>query len=207
MKSVLKRTGATFSTIVLMALCAAAQQQAQDRIVAEGGVDERACTRVLYWDRQADAAAGQVAICYGRPMWKKAYEDAGQFDGMTKGKIWRMGANWWTTLDTDLPLSIAGQEVAPGHYYLGLTRSADGAQWSLAVIDTAGALRQHLDAFDIRKAKVEFAVPVSAAAPENIAEKLTITLTYPKENHSHLILKIAWGNLALSVPVNVSVPE
>jgi hypothetical protein len=199
----MKRGTLLMAALLLLALRAPGQAQAEKRIVAEGGVDERAGTRVLYWDRQANGAAGQVAISYGRPVWKKAYDDPAKFDGMTKGKIWRLGANFWTTLDTDLPLNIAGKKVAPGHYYLGLLRSADGADWSLAFINPAGAAKEHLDAFDIRKAKVAFAVPVSLVKADNSADQLTITLTYPEDNPRNLTLKIAWGNLALSAAVKV----
>ena len=72
---------------------------AQDRpaIEAFGGAepDERGSTRVLYWDRQKDLGAGEFAIDYGRPVWKKDYEDLAKFDGMTKGKTWRLGKDFW----------------------------------------------------------------------------------------------------------------
>jgi len=187
-------------------LAAALQaQQPKKGIVAEGGTtNDRASARVLYWDRDADRAAGQLAFNYGRPIWKKDYEDAAKFDGMTKGQTWRMGSNFWTTLATDLPLNIGGKDVAPGLYYLGLHRSADGAQWSLAFIDPAGARKEHLDAFDIRKAKVEFMAPMSTEKAESTADKLTVTLSYPKDDFKNVTLKIAWGNLALSAPIKVT---
>jgi len=193
-------------TVLGILLAASAQaQQPKKGIVAEGGTtNDRASTRVLYWDRDADGAAGQLAINYGRPVWKKDYEDAAKFDGMTKGQVWRMGSNFWTTLATDLPLNIGGKEVPPGLYYLGLHRSADGARWSLAFIDPAGARKAHLDAFDIRKAKVEFMAPMSIEKAESTADQLTIALSYPKEDFKNVTLKVAWGDLALSAPIKVT---
>lgn len=183
-------------------------QQSEKRIVAEGGgPDDRASARVLYWNQKIDSAAGQFAIDYGRPVWKKAYEDPAQFDKMTNGKVWRMGSNFWTTLSTDLPLTISGKKVSAGVYYLGLQRSADGAQWSLAFIDPASATKQHLDAFDIRKAKIDFVTPMSIDKAESTAEKLTVTLSYPKDDFRNVTLKVAWGNLALSAPVKVALAE
>ena len=118
--------------VVSLALTATAQEK--KGIIAEGGSpDDRASARVLYWDQKADASAGWFSIDYGRPVWKKDYEDPAKFDGMTKGKVWRMGSNHWTTLDTSLPLKISGKSVAAGSYYLGLKRSADGGRWSLAL--------------------------------------------------------------------------
>jgi DUF2911 family protein len=193
---------------MLIAACAQAQQ-AKPVIIAEGGArpDDRGSARLLYWNTKVDAAAGQFAINYGRPVWKKAYEDKAAFDKMTNGKVWRMGSNFWTTLVTDLPINIAGKDVAPGAYYLGLRRSADGAQWSLAFIDPAGALAAHLDAFDIRKAKVDFLTPMTTETAAKTAEKLTITLTHPKDDIKNVTLKVAWGNLALSAPVKVNVSD
>jgi len=192
---------------IVLAVCAQAQQPRKN-IIAEGGTtNDRASARVLYWNLKAKAAAGQVAINYGCPVWKKDYEDPAKFDDMTKGKVWRLGNNFWTTLVTDLPLTISGKSVAPGPYYLGLSRSADGSQWGLAFIDPAGARESHLDAFDIRKAKVDFLVPMSTEKAGELAEKLTITLTHPKDDIKNFTLKIAWGNLALSAPVKVDLTE
>jgi hypothetical protein len=194
-------------TVLAILLASAAQaQQPKKGIVAEGGSpDERASARVLYWDRDADRAAGQIAINYGRPVWKKDYEDVAKFDGMTDGKVWRMGSNFWTNLVTDLPLNIAGKDVSPGVYYLGLHRSADGSKWSLAFIDPAGARKEHLDAFDIRKATVEFMAAMSTDKAETTADKLTITMSYPKDDFKNVTMKVAWGNLALSAPIKVTV--
>lgn len=193
---------------MLLATCAQAQQ-AKPAIIAEGGSkpDDRGSARLLYWNTKADAAAGQVAINYGRPVWKKAYEDKAAFDKMTNGQVWRMGSNFWTTLVTDVPINISGKDVAPGAYYLGLNRSADGAQWSLAFIDPAGAMAAHLDAFDIRKAKVDFLTPMTTEKAGETADKLTITLTHPKDDIKKVTMKVAWGNLALSAPIKVTVSE
>jgi hypothetical protein len=183
-------------------------QQPKPTIVAEGGgVDDYGSARVLYWNTKADASAGQYAINYGRPGWKKDYEDTAKFDAMTKGKVWRMGSNFWTSLDTCLPLKIAGKSVAPGYYYLGLQRSADGATWSLAFIDPAKVRAAHTDAFEIQKAKVEFMAPMTTSKAEGLAQKLTITLTYAKETPRKATLKVAWGNLALTAPVEAAVAE
>jgi len=192
---------------MFLAVCAQAQQ-AKPVIIAEGGSpDDRGSARVLYWNTKVDDAAGQLAINYGRPVWKKTYEDKTAFDKMTNGKVWRMGSNFWTTLVTDLPISISGKKISPGTYYLGLHRSEDGAQWSLAFINPPKAQAVHLDAFDIRKAKVDFLAPMTTETAGEIADKLTITMSYPKDDIKNVTLKVAWGNLALSAPVKVTVSE
>ena len=195
-----------FVLVLLAAGSLRAQQSA--KIGVEGGdpPDDRASARLLYWNSTAKAAAGQVAVNYGRPVWKKEYEDPGKFDAMTKGKVWRMGSNFWSNLYTDLPISIAGKSINPGTYFLGLKRSADGSSWSLAFIDPDKVRKARIDAFDIRKASVEFTAPMTmGSAASDAVEKLTITLTHPESDMRDATLKVAWGHLALSAPVKVTV--
>ncbi len=184
-------------------------QQAKKGIAAEGGgVNERGSARVLYWNLDANHAAGQFAVNYGRPAWKKAYEDPATFDKMTKGKVWRMGSNFWTELDTCLPLKISGRRIEPGLYYLGLRRSADGAQWSLVFIDPAKVRATHLDAFDINQAPVWFEVPVTfRKASGSLAERLTLHMIYTKQDDRHVTLKLDWGNMEVTAPIEVSLKE
>ncbi len=201
---------------VLMSVCVALTvagavfaQQAKKGIVAEGGeADDRGSARVLYWDLDANGGAGQFAVNYGRPVWKKAYEDPANFDKMTKGQVWRMGSNFWTELDTCIPLEISGKKIGVGLYYLGLHRSEDGTKWSLAFIDPAKVRAARLDAFDIRKAPISFEVPVTfkqLAAP--VAEKLTIRMVYKKENDRHVMMELAWGNMEITAPIEATLPK
>ena len=139
-----------------LSLIPAHAQQSKPAIVAEGGQpDDRASARVLYWNTVKHEAAGQFAINYGRPVWKSDYEDPAKFDGMTKGKTWRMGSNFWTVLDTCLPLKISGKTRSRRLLLLGLHRSEDGSKWSLAFIDPAKVRAAHIDAFEIQKAPVD----------------------------------------------------
>lgn len=202
------RIGSLLSTLVILLAASVQAEQTKSPIIAEGGTpDDRASARVLYWDTQTNSSAGQFAINYGRPVWKKDYEDPAKFDGMTKGKVWRMGSNFWTVLDTCLPLKIAGKGVRVGSYYLGLRRSVDGSQWSLAFIDPGRVRSARLDAFEIQKAPVQFEAPMSLEKAKSVAEKLTITLSYPKDNPRKVTLKVTWGNLALTAPIEVSLAK
>ena len=196
------------AVFLLGSLVSAHAQQPKPNVVAEGGQpDDRASARVLYWNEAKNGAAGQFAIDFGRPLWKSVYEDPAKFDQMTKGKVWRMGSNFWTTLDTCLPLKIAGRKVAPGYYYLGLRRSADGSKWSLAFIDPAKVRAARVDAFNIDRVPISFEAPMTIAQPWGKPEKLTIELSYPKDNNRKVTLNIAWGTLALTAPIDVTVTD
>jgi hypothetical protein len=195
----------------VLALLVAGSLRAQQnaKISVEGGSpDDRASARLLYWNGTANAAAGQVAINYGRPVWKKEYEDPATFDKMTKGQIWRMGSNFWSNLYTDVPVAIGGKSISPGFYFVGLERSSDGASWSLAFIDPVKVRKNRVDAFDIRKAAVEFTAPMTVEpAGGDPVEKLTITLAAADNDIRTATLKVAWGRLALTAPVHLAVPE
>jgi hypothetical protein len=89
-----------------------------------------------------------------------------------------------------------------------LQRSEDGSKWSLAFIDPAKVRAAHLDAFDIRKAPIWFEAPVTfQQAATTLAEKLTIRMVYTKENDRHVTMELAWGNMEITAPIEVTVPE
>jgi Protein of unknown function (DUF2911) len=195
---------------VVMALCFASAIQGQGnkpKIVAFGSDSpERGTTRVGYWNNEKNQGAGQFAIDYGRPVWRKEYEDTANFDKMTKGKVYRLGSNYWTTLDTDIPLTVAGKSIPAGQWYLGLHRSEDGATWSLAFIDPAKARAAHLDASEIERAPIAFKAPMKIESGE-MKEKLTIDLVFQRTNLKDVTLRIAWGKMQLSAPIQVPVPS
>ncbi len=188
--------------VLVMATAVAAQQK--KGVVVEGGdPDERASARLLYWNQQADASAGQVVIDYGRPEWKKQYEDPATFDKLTRGQVWRMGNNYWTTLDTELVVTIGGRRVTPGLYYLGLYRSTDGATWALAFINPTVIRTRHMDAFEIAKAPILFKTEMTAEKASATTRKLTFTFSHPPNDIRNTTLKLAWGNMVLTTPVKV----
>lgn len=197
--------------ICAMLFCVTAQLQAQDApkkpqpkyFVFGSDSPERGTTRVGYWSSEKNMGAGQLAIDYGRPVWKKDYEDTAKFDAMTKGKVYRLGSNFWTTLDTDMPLVIAGTTIPAGSWYLGLHRSADGATWSLVFIDPAKARAAHVDASEIERAPVAFKAPMTADPGAEMKDKLTIDLVFKKGDFQNVTLKIGWGKIQLSAPVQV----
>ncbi len=196
------------SVLALMVAISLRAQQNPKISVEGGSPDDRASARLLYWNNPARAADGQLAINYGRPVWKKEYEDAATFDKMTKGQIWRMGSNFWTNLYTDVPVTIGGKSISPGLYFLGMQRSADGSSWKLAFIDPVKVRKTRIDAFDIRKATVDFTAPMTAEpASGDTVEKLTITLTNAQDDIRSATLKVAWGHLTLTAPVHVAAPE
>ena len=168
---------------------------------------ERGTTRVGFWNTKKDRGAGQLAIDYGRPVWKKDYEDTAKFDAMTKGNVYRLGSNFWTTLDSDMPLTIAGTQIPAGLWYLGLHRSQDGATWSLVFIDPMKARAEHVDASEISRAPIAYKAAMTLEQATESKDKLTIDLVFKRANPKDVTLRIGWGKLQLSAPVQVPVPS
>jgi hypothetical protein len=195
--------GTVLASFILLFGSSTLSAQTGSKIVAEGGTpDEAASTRLAYF--AGESGVGQFAINYGRPVWRAEYDDTGKFDQLTKGKVWRMGSNFWTSLYTDLPLTISGKAVAPGFYFLGLERSADGSSWRLAFIDPVKVRNAHTDAYNIQAAHVEFTVPMNLEPRAEPAQKLTVTLAHNEGDLQNATLQVAWGRLGLTAPVKVT---
>lgn len=195
------RVGAV--SLVLFLATTALAQQSNITVFSGDAPTERATTRIVYFDTAKRALIGEIAINFGQPVWKKEYEGP-MFDTTTKGKVWRFGKDFWTTLDTNVPIKIAGKEIQPSAWYLGLHRSDDGSTWSLAFLDQAKVRAAKLDAFAIAQAPIEFKIPIKTEKADSSAEKLIILLTAPKEKPTEATLMIHWGTIKLTAPVMVT---
>ncbi|HSR70014.1 MAG TPA: DUF2911 domain-containing protein [Acidobacteriota bacterium] len=170
-------------------------------------VEERASTRIGYWFRNVNAGLGEVVVSYGRPLWKAEYEE--KFDAMTEGKMWRMGDNYWSIFDTQLPVTLGGVKIDPGLYYLAIRRSQDGAQWELVFIDHEEARRKLLDSYDVRTRPAEipilFTVPLEFEKTQTPVEKMTVLFELEKPSKDRGFMRLTWGSFALSAPILVEV--
>jgi hypothetical protein len=193
--------------VLVLVLCAALVLQGQNRLAgviveSEPLLGERGLTRIHWWNPQRDVPVAAVSIDFGRPLWNRQLDNPAVFDQLTQGRVWRLGSDHWTMLDTNLPLNIAGRDIPVGLWYLGLDRSRDGATWNLAFIDPVKARSGHLDGHWMDAVPVEFKVPLTVettTAP--LTEKLTITLSAQPNDMRNLKLLIAWGRLHLATPV------
>ena len=199
----MKQTLLILSLVVCTAVVFNGQGRLSGVIVeSEPALGERGLTRIHWWNPQKDMPVAAVSIDFGRPVWNRQLDNPAAFDQLTRGKVWRLGSDYWTTLDTNLPLTIGGRNIGVGLWYLGLDRSADGATWSLAFIDPVKARSGGMDGHWMDRVPVEFKVPLTVeAATGAMTEKLTITLAAQPANMRNLTLRIAWGRLRLATPV------
>src|SRR2546425_10864093 len=97
------------ASLLMFPLAVHAQSQKPELVAEDGGAQERGSSRVLYWNPRADTALGQFAFDYGRPVWKKEYEDPAKFDAITKGKVWRFAKRFARRRDTQPAPQIGGR--------------------------------------------------------------------------------------------------
>jgi len=166
---------------------------------------ERGLSRVLYWNDVTDSPIAAVSVEFGRPLWNRQLDDPARFDLLTKGKVWRLGSDYWTSLDNNVPIKIAGREIPVGLWFLGLQRSADGASWSLAFIDPVKVRKARLDAHAMSTAPIEFQVPLKIEPSTAFADKFTMVLAADKANIKNVTIRISWGKLQLTTPMQVLV--
>ena len=147
-------------------------------------------------------ADGLVTVAYGQPEWKPEYVE--QFDAVTKGKRWRFGRNWWTTLDTNVPITLGDVAIEPGDYYLVGERPADSDDWYLLVLDPAGVRKLQLDPVMAFETTGGRQVKLTHELTESTNELMTIEI-YPDEaDSSQAMLAAWWGNHRLSAPLRLS---
>lgn len=200
--------------VFIAATPAASVEPAQDVTVypPQAGNDERVSTRQLHWHE--NASPGQFAINYNPVPWKAEYAE--QFDELTLGKYFRLGQEFWTILDTNIPLTISGLEVPAGEHYLAVRRSRDGQKWELVLFDAASIRAKRLPAGFLHRGTAEGMKVFGAASLhhqplDEPAEKLTIVLSskpddlkagLPEEAAKHdTVLLIDFGPHRLSAPI------
>lgn len=157
----------------------------------------RQSTRAIWFDQKG--SPGQIAIDWSPVAWQDEYENA-LTSGKLVGKRWRFGADFWTTLDTSVPLQFGEVSVAPGCYYLTLVqRAAD--EYVLAVHDAAEVRKQKLDGAFVQQLKGGIEVPLQHARTDAVAKQLAIQLEIDPDASSKGSLTIHFGAHELSTAV------
>lgn len=164
-----------------------------------GGETPRMSTRIAFFGQ--NSSEGQIAIAYGQPEWKAEYET--QFETLTKGKRWRFGNNFWTTLDSHLDLTMAGVDVASGYYYLVVERTEDD-DWFLVLLDPKEARSKKLDAFMVDQTTGGIKVPLNWEKTESSTDILTIKLIPDEGDITAATLDIRWGPHQLTTAIKVT---
>ena len=205
----MRRTFISLCLVLLPGFSVSAQGQPPAKFVVYGqNIEERASSRIGYWRTNVNAGIGEVVISYGRPPWNS--QRSQQMEQL-KGTMWRMGDNYWSILDTNLPIRLGEMDVPVGLYYVAVARSKDGSDWDLVLIDPDKSRQKGLDSYDVGTRPGE--IPVLMKTPISFepnqgepVEKLTILLKLDNGSNTDGRMTISWGNFRLSTPVRVKLP-
>ena len=186
-----------FLTAALAALSFALPAVAQ-KVQVFGGTGPRAASTLILF---GDNLAGGMSVTHGDPAWKPEYD--GMLDKV-KGKLNRLGKDWWTTFTTTVDLEIGGTMVPAGAYLVGLDCSAEG-KFGLAFLEATKGMKQGALPFALPPQnemnwKPDFIAPLqlNKDASETVVEKMKIELTSDKEDRSKGTFTIAWGKHTLT---------
>lgn len=153
------------------------------------GQTDRKCARVALFTQ--NSSPGQLVIDYGPVAWKADYEQRIASPELVNRK-WRLGRDFWTSLDTSLDLEIAGVPVPAGQYYLTLEHRGDH-KFVLGLHDAAQARKQKLDAYVAHLLKGGIEVPLQHGKTDAVAEELSIAVTMAPGSQKEGELGIHFG--------------
>jgi len=140
-------------------------------IVAQAHGNEQASVKA----RVGDA---NVTIQYARPMLKG--RDLNKM--IQPGKLWRIGADIPTTIESDQDLKFGGTLVSKGKHIL-LARYIETGKWTLIVSSQS--------VFQYEPSAKLAEVPMQIEAASSPAEELTISLSSQGDSG---VIDIAWGS-------------
>ena len=169
--------------------------RAAPAVKAFAGSSDRKSSRVFYWGGQS--SPGQVVVDYGPTPWKDEFAKHAESDAMI-GKRWRLGNDFWTTLDSNVDMKLGGVDVPAGMYYVTLARNSDG--YALALNDPAKVRAKKLDAFQSENMTGGISIPLTHAKAEAVAEALSINLATDEANPTKGDLSIEFGPHRLTAP-------
>lgn len=155
----------------------------------------RGAARIFYW--YGPDSAGQCTLEHGLPAWNDSF--AGFLTGPDDVR-WRFGENAWTTLDTNMPLELAGVRIEPGLWYCVLANDRRRGV-HLVLLDPAEVRRQRLDAYEAPKTRDGIRVPLQLGAAPAPTRRLEVRFDLDTARDDHAVLRIEFGPHALTAHV------
>ena len=159
----------------------------------------RACARLAYF---GFGAPGQLAVDYGPVPWKQPYAKA-LADGKYDGQRWRLGRDFWTTLDTSMRLRVGETVLEAGQYYLVLDKRPDGH--ALIVLDPATIRSQQVDASSAGQTTGGVAIPLEHELRAGETGDLSFSFEMGEVDTGKGDLVIRFGPHELRAPLSVVV--
>jgi hypothetical protein len=163
-----------------------------------GGHGERAATSQILF---GDGIMSGMSITYGQPVWQDAYN--GMLDRL-KGKLLRLGKDWWTTFTTSCDLAFDDVKVPAGAYLVGLACDVDG-NFALTLLEASKGMRQGALPFSTNEQgtmnwQPDLRIPLQLHRDGNseTVSQLRITLSANGDNLRDGKFELAWGKHLLT---------
>lgn len=185
----------------LAALCFALPAAAQ--LQGHAGTSTRAETRILVATPDFSSFA-MASLTHGQPDWKAEYDKPGALD-MYKGKVVRLGKDWFTTLITSSDLEIGGARLAPGSYIVGLQVDKDG-KLGLAFMDSTKAMKEGVNPFMSWTPEVVAPLTLNKDVAKESVAKMTMTFDAKEADAGKGTFTLAWGKHTATAPVQLHAP-
>ena len=146
---------------------------------------ERKRNRVLWFGN--NQSPGQLAIEYGAVPWQDKFEEmVGSKE--TEGRKWRLGADFWTSLDTSIPMTVGGVK-------------REGA-FLLALHDAAKVRKLKLDGFVAHLLQGGIEIPMQHKGDADVTKNLHIEVELT-DGQDKGEWRIAFGPHQLTAKVKV----
>ena len=189
----------------LAALCFALPATAQ-QVQVFGGNGQRSHTSQLFF---GDGVAGGMQFVYSQPKWMDSHNE--MLDKI-KGRLNRLGKDWWTTFNTTTDLEFGGVKVPAGCYVVGIDCDKEG-KFSLAMLDASKAMKQAALPFSMSEDgamnwKPEILVPLDLkkdSAKESV-ELMTMTLKLDGATLKGSYT-LTWGKHVATAAITVVLPK
>lgn len=175
---------------------ARAAQSRGERLTFSTETDRKSARLILY----GGLDALRVVIDHGMVPWRDGYAKALE-DPELDGRRWRLGANDWTTLDTNVGLSLGDLDVPAGEY--GMTIRRDGKRILLELHDMKDMRARRVDPYYCQALEVPALVTeLDLEELEEPAKDLAISIAPIKPNDGHACeLRIDFGPHRLTTPL------
>lgn len=182
--------GSVLATIV------AAVPVAAQKLECAAASDTRAESRIMVYAPDFSSFA-LASVTHGQPQWKDEYD--GMLDKL-KGKMNRLGKDWFTTLISSAPIEIGGTKLPAGSYIVGLWCDKDG-KFALAFMDAGKAMKDGVNPFMEWKPELTAPMTLNKDVAKEPVAKMTMTFDAEKGGEGKGTFTIAWGKHTLTAPV------
>lgn len=171
-------------------------QSRGERLMFSTETDRKSARLVLY----GGLDTLRVVIDHGMVPWRDGYAKALE-DPELEGRRWRMGANDWTTLDTNVGLSLGDLDVPAGEY--GLTLRREGKRILLELHDMKDMRARRIDPYYCQALEVpKLVTELDREDLDEPAKDLAISIAPKKPNDGHVCeLRIDFGPHRLTTPL------